>query len=186
MIVENVPRKQSVSVVGDGEAEEGTAAFGLAEELGRALVDAGFRVVCGGRGGVMEAAARGARSSPNHGPGDVVGILPTTEADAASPFVDVVIPTPLGHMRNALVIQSDAVVAIGGGAGTLCELAFAWIYDRRIIAFRIDGWSGELAGRRLDGRVRFPGEDGDCVVGVDTVQEAVRRLQAWLRPAEPR
>jgi hypothetical protein len=172
-------RKPTVSIIGDGTLPVDSAKAKLAEDLGRALVDAGYRIVCGGKGGIMEAAGRGARSSAAYEAGDMVGILPTTDAAVANEFIDVVIPTPLGHMRNALVAQSDAVVAIGGGAGTLCEIAFAWIYDRRIIAFRTDGWSGEMADRKVDRRERFPGEE-DRVFGVDSVDEAMALLQGWF------
>lgn len=171
--------KPTVSIIGDGTIAEGSPKYALAEELGRALVGAGFRIVCGGRRGVMAAAGKGARSSPAYSPGDLVGILPGTDAAEANPYMDVVIPTPLGHVRNAVVVQSDAVIAIGGGAGTLCELAFAWMYDRRIIAFRQDGWSGELADRRIDKRTRFADDEDDRVFGVDTVDEALALLARW-------
>lgn len=172
-------RKASISIIGDGTVGEASKKYALAERLGKALVEAGYRIVCGGRSGVMEAAAKGATTSPSYTSGDVVGILPVTDTGEANPYIDVVIPTPLGHLRNALVIQSDAVIAIGGGAGTLAELAFAWIYDRRTIAFRVDGWSGELADRRIDDRQRFDDDTDDRVVGVDTVQEALEVLEGW-------
>lgn len=172
-------RKPSVSIIGDGVLPADSPKVQVAENLGRALIDADYRIVCGGKGGIMEAAGRGARSSEAYETGDLVGILPSTETDVANEFIDVVIPTPLGHMRNALVAQSDAVIAIGGGAGTLCEIAFAWIYDRRIIAFRADGWSGELADRPVDARQRFPGEEDDRIFGVDSVDEAIALLARW-------
>ncbi|MCA9517236.1 MAG: hypothetical protein KC635_19985, partial [Myxococcales bacterium] len=91
-------RRPQIAVIGAGDAPE--AALRDAEELGRRLVDAGCRVVCGGLGGVMAAVARGARSSPRASGSDVVGILPTTDAGAANGWVDVVVPTGLGHARN--------------------------------------------------------------------------------------
>jgi len=79
-------------------------------------------LVCGGLGGVMEAACRGAKD----GGGTTVGILPGTERAAANAFVDVAIPTGLGEARNALVVRAaDALIAIGGAYGTLSEIAFA-------------------------------------------------------------
>jgi uncharacterized protein (TIGR00725 family) len=79
-------------------------------------------LVCGGLGGVMEAACRGAKGSG----GLTVGILPGADRAAANPFVDVAIPTGLGEARNALVVRAaDAVIAIGGGYGTLSEIALA-------------------------------------------------------------
>ena len=79
-------------------------------------------IVCGGLGGVMEAACRGAKEAG----GTTVGILPGADRAAANPFVDVAIPTGLGEARNALVVRAaDAVIAIGGGYGTLSEIALA-------------------------------------------------------------
>jgi uncharacterized protein (TIGR00725 family) len=79
-------------------------------------------LVCGGLGGVMEAACRGAKE----GGGTTVGILPGSERSAANEFVDVAIPTGLGEARNALVVRAaDALIAVGGGYGTLSEIAFA-------------------------------------------------------------
>ena len=79
-------------------------------------------VVCGGLGGVMEAACRGARGAG----GRTLGILPGLDRSAANPFVDVAVATGLGEARNALVVRAaDALVAIGGGYGTLSEVALA-------------------------------------------------------------
>ncbi len=98
------------------------ATYALAEEVGRELARRGATVVCGGLGGVMEAACRGAKSAG----GRTVGILPGTSAHDANPFVDVPIVTGLGQARNAIVVRSGrAVIAIGGEYGTLSEIAFA-------------------------------------------------------------
>jgi hypothetical protein len=77
------------------------------------------------------------------------------------------------------------VIAIGGGAGTLSELALAWIHRRLLIAYRVEGWSGRLAGTRVDGWVRFPSIPDDQVFGVESAEEAVdvllRRLPEFVR-----
>lgn len=79
-------------------------------------------LVCGGLEGVMEAACRGAKEAG----GTTIGILPGTDRGAANPFVDVAVPTGLGEARNALVVRAaDALVAVGGGYGTLSEIALA-------------------------------------------------------------
>ena len=174
-----------MAVIGDGGAAEGSPPWRLAEALGEALVGAGYRVLTGGLGGVMEAASRGARRSPAHGPASVIALLPGHDPAAANPHVDVAIATGLGHLRNALVAHADAVIAIGGGAGTLSELALAWIHDRLVIAFRVPGWSGNLAGTRLDDRVRFAGVGDDQVHGVDSPEEAIAVLRARLPPRAP-
>lgn len=171
----------TVSVVGSGALDPGDPRRLRAWELGKALVDHGYVVVCGGLGGVMAAAAEGARASARHRPGSVVGLLPGATTEGASPHLDVALATGLGHLRNSLVARSDAVVAIGGGAGTLSELAMAWLFDRVVIAYRVQGWSGELAGRRLDDRIRFEDVPGDKVYGVDTADEVLSILSGLLR-----
>jgi len=170
----------SIAVVGDGDAAPGSMPWSLAEPLGTLLVAAGYRVVTGGLGGVMEAACRGAHSAGTYRPGDTVGILPGHDAGTANPYVDVAVPTGLGHGRNLVVAHADAVVAIAGGAGTLSEMALAWIFGRLIIAFRVAGWSGTLADRRIDPRPRFPSIPDDRVFGVDTPDEVIGILGARL------
>lgn len=173
--------RHTVSVVGSGALPSGDPRLLRAWELGRALVDHGYVVVCGGLGGVMAAAAEGGRASHRHEPGSVVGLLPGNDTKGASVHLDIAVPTGLGHLRNSLVARSDAVVAIGGGAGTLSEMAMAWLFDRVVIAYRVEGWSGELADRRLDDRVRFDDVPGDRVYGVDTADEVLSLLSGLLR-----
>ncbi len=169
-----------VSVVGDGNLDPTSNQYQFAENFGHLLIDEGFRLVTGGLGGVMEAASKGARRSSNFRPGSIISILPGMDAIAGNTYSDVVIPTGLGHFRNAIVAQSSAVVAIGGGAGTLSEMAFAWMFNRLLIAFRGPGWSGRLADSRLDDRLRFASFPEDQIFGVDTPDEAIRTLANWL------
>jgi uncharacterized protein (TIGR00725 family) len=94
----------------------------VAAEVGRLVAERGAVLVCGGLGGAMESACRGAKE----GGGLTVGILPGADRSAANPFVDVALPTGLGEARNALVVRAaDVVIAIGGGYGTLSEIALA-------------------------------------------------------------
>jgi uncharacterized protein (TIGR00725 family) len=109
-----------VAVVGASHADTETLA--VAEEVGRLLADAGAVVVCGGRGGVMAAACRGAATAG----GVAVGILPGLDRGDANPWVTIAIATGLGELRNGVIVRSaDAVIAIGGAYGTLSEVAFA-------------------------------------------------------------
>ena len=113
-------RKKIIAVIGGGEpsAEEAR----LAEEVGRELVKQGAILVCGGLGGVMEAACRGASLEG----GVTIGILPGDSPKAANPYVQIPIVTGIGYARNISVVKSaQAVIAIGGSYGTLSEIAHA-------------------------------------------------------------
>lgn len=117
-----------VAVVGTGQADAALEA--AAEAVGTALARAGATLVCGGLGGVMAAACRGARQAG----GRTVGLLPGADRSAANPWVEVAIATGLGEARNLLVVRtSDAVIAIGGAYGTLSEIAFARKLGRPVV-----------------------------------------------------
>lgn len=169
-------RRRLVAVIGDANVPAGSQKDLLAREVGRLLVDAGFRVMTGGLGGVMEAACRGARSSARYQSGDTVAVLPGHDPGEANEFVDVAIPSGLDHVRNSIVAHADAVIAIGGGAGTMSEICLAWIYKRLIVALRVDGWSGKIADQRVDERVRYPDESDDRVFGAASAADAVRTV----------
>jgi uncharacterized protein (TIGR00725 family) len=117
-----------VAVVGPGQASDAEVA--RAEAVGRALAEAGAVVVCGGLGGVMAAACRGAKAKG----GTTVGILPGVDRTEANPWVDVAVLTGMGEARNALVVRTaDAVVAVGGAYGTLSEIALALKMGRPVV-----------------------------------------------------
>jgi len=121
-------RTPYVAVVGPGEASPDE--LHTAEEVGAGLAAAGAVVVTGGLGGVMEAACRGARSRR----GRTLGILPGDDRDAANGWVEIAVPTGMGELRNGLVVRAaDAVVAIGGGHGTLSEIALALKLGRPVV-----------------------------------------------------
>lgn len=136
-----------------GSTRASAKAEELARELGEALVSAGFRIVCGGLGGVMAAASRGARRSDAWTGNDVVGLLPGWEADEGNPWIDIPLRTGLGRYRNMLLASAcDALVAIEGGAGTLSEMALAWQEDRPLLVLGNEGTSGQISGTVLDHR----------------------------------
>ena len=121
-------RTPYIAVVGPGEAAP--EVLHSAEEVGAGLAAAGAVVVTGGLGGVMEAACRGARSRR----GRTLGILPGDDRDAANGWVEIAVPTGMGELRNGLVVRAaDAVVAIGGGHGTLSEIALALKLGRPVV-----------------------------------------------------
>ena len=117
-----------VAVIGPSHATPEVAA--AAFQVGVLIARAGANLVCGGGGGAMEAACRGARSAS----GTTVGILPGPTRADANPFVDIAIPTGMGEARNALVVRAaDAVIAVGGGVGTLSEIGLALKMGRPVI-----------------------------------------------------
>lgn len=129
-----------------GSAVCGPEIAALAEAVGQGLAESGAVLVCGGRGGVMEAACRGAKSAG----GTTVGILPGDSVDEANPYVDIPIPTGMGEARNALVVRSaQAVIAIGGEYGTLSEIALALKIDRPVIG--LETWELSKKGQRDSG-----------------------------------
>ncbi|AFK19421.1 TIGR00725 family protein [Haloferax mediterranei ATCC 33500] len=120
-----------VSVIGGSTVP--TPIESLAEDVGRLLAQRGHTVVCGGLGGVMEAACRGAKDAG----GTTIGILPGEDRDEANEFVDLPIVTGLGHARNALVaMNGDAVIAIDGAGGTLSEIGYGSVFDRPIAGLK--------------------------------------------------
>ena len=148
----------------------GGALAGLAAEVGRGIVEAGCALLCGGLGGVMEAAARGGQRARAAGAdGVVVGILPGDAADAANAFCDVVVATGMGKARNAIIACSaDAVILIDGGAGTLSEAALAWQLGKPVVALAASGgWATRLAGEAIDA------SRADRVMRADGASEAV-------------
>jgi uncharacterized protein (TIGR00725 family) len=105
----------------------------MAETVGRLVARSGAALVCGGLGGVMEAACRGARAEG----GTTIGILPGLDRSAANPYVEVAIATGLGEARNALVVRAaDCLIAVGGAYGTLSEIALALKTGKRVVGLK--------------------------------------------------
>ena len=121
----------------------------VAEELGRRLAEAGAVVLCGGLGGVMAAACRGARAAG----GRTVGILPGTDRAAANPWVEIALATGLGEARNTVIVHAaDVVVAVGGEYGTLSEVAFALKVGRPVVG--VGTWTLTRGDGRADTGIR--------------------------------
>ncbi len=128
--------KARIGVIGGSAPSE--RALKLAYETGKLIARAGAILVCGGLGGVMEAAARGAKEAG----GITIGILPGREKEAANPYIDIPIVTNIGYLRNAMVVlNSDVVIAVDGSYGTLSEIAYAMIYGIKVVG--IETWNIE-------------------------------------------
>lgn len=119
---------KKISVIGSSNCS--LKEYNTAEEVGREIAGRKAVLICGGLGGVMEAAAKGAKEAG----GITVGILPGTDKNSANPYIDIPIATGIGEARNIIVVLSgDAVIAVGGELGTLSELAFALKNKRPVV-----------------------------------------------------
>ena len=170
-------------MVGAGAA--GTAESEAAEHIGRQLGQAGAVVVCGGLGGVMAAACRGAKAAG----ATTVGILPGDDRRAANEWVDVAVATGMGEARNALVVRmADAVVAVGGEFGTLSEIALALKLGKPVVglgtwAVAPPGTAHDAPADTHDPATHDPATDAphDPIVRVDDPAAAARTALDLIR-----
>lgn len=158
-------KRPMIAVIGGAQCSQGQAEF--AEAVGRDLALAGVDIVCGGRGGVMEAACKGAFEAG----GRTIGILPgATEADA-NPYLTIAIPTSLGEARNLIVATAcEVIIAIAGSFGTLSEIAFALKRDKFVIGF--ETWEAATASK-VEAKIQT----------ASTAEEAVSMALAALEQA---
>lgn len=120
--------KLRVGVIGGAKPDK--ESYSLALKIGQLIAEKGAILICGGLGGIMEAASRGAKQAG----GLTVGILPGNSALDANPYIDIAIATGLGYARNSLVaMNSDVIIAVSGQYGTLTEIAYGCIYRKKII-----------------------------------------------------
>lgn len=121
-----------IGVIGSGGNRQDLA--GLAEEVGREVARKGAVLVCGGLGGVMTDAARGAKEIG----GITIGILPGSKTADANEFIDFPIATNMGQARNSIIVHTaDVLIAIGGGFGTLSEIALALKIGKGVVALQV-------------------------------------------------
>jgi uncharacterized protein (TIGR00725 family) len=150
-------RQRMIGVIGAGQA--GCAACETARLVGRLIAASGAVLICGGLGGIMDAACRGAREAGGH----TLGILPGADAEQANPWVSLAIPTNLGHARNMIIAHAaEALIAVAGEFGTLSEMAIGLKLGKPVIV--LGSWPG------------LPD-----VVYVDTPEEAVAAVMAELK-----
>lgn len=148
--------------------------FGV--QLGQQIATKDRTFVCGGLGGFMEAVCKGVKQTPETFNGQTLGILPDDTTDNASPFIDTAVATGQGIARNIIIVRTaDIIIAAGGGAGTLSEIAFAWQLNKKVLCVTLfEGWAKELAGRNLDERkteLLIP------VSSIDEINQILNQLQ---------
>jgi len=147
-------RQSVVAVIGAGDASR--AVCELAFEVGREIARRGAVLINGGRAGVMESAAAGAREAGGH----TIGILPGSDRREANRHIEFAIVTGIGEARNAVIVASaDAIIALAGEGGTLAEIGFAKKFGKPIVA--LDSW------REIDGLHR-------AATPADAVAQALR------------
>jgi uncharacterized protein (TIGR00725 family) len=157
-----------IAVIGDSSCSPGEAK--LAESVGELLAQQGATIVCGGLGGVMEAACRGAKSKG----GLTIGILPGQDPGTANPWVDIPVVTGIGEARNVAVVKSaQAVIAIGGRYGTLTEIAYALKSNIPIIG--LNTWSLSRSGQKDDSIMRVQ----SAAEAVDKAISLAKKCQSY-------
>ena len=124
-----VKRKPIIGVIGGSQCTPHMA--DIAEEVGRRIAEKGGVLICGGLGGVMQAAAIGAKQAG----GQTIGILPGDQTDSANPYIDLPIATGIGYARNVIIVKTaDVLIAIDGSFGTLSEVAYSLVFEKTVIS----------------------------------------------------
>jgi len=148
--------KELIGVIGAGSCKQDI--YKQAYNVGKEIAKNGYGMICGGLGGVMEAAAKGCKENG----GLTVGIIPQDSREAANPYLDIVIPTGMGIMRNLLIVRSASVlIAVDGKYGTLSEIAFALQLGKPVIGLQTWDISEEIIG---------------AYDAADAVQKAIKRF----------
>ena len=147
---------QLIGVIGAGECNQ--EIYDLAYDLGRQLAENGYSLICGGLGGVMEAACKGAKSKN----GSTIGILPGNDISEANSYVDFPVATGMGIGRNIIIIRSaNLLIAVNGKYGTLSEIAFALQLNKPVIGLQT--W-----------------DVSDQIVKVKSVDDAIEKVKISL------
>ena len=157
MAIDKAHRRNKLTIAVIGGSECCTEEAALAEQVGREIAGRGATLVCGGLGGIMAAACRGANAEG----GMTIGILPGSEPTAANKDVKLSVATGLGHARNFMVVQAaQAVIAIGGEYGTLSEIAIALKLHIPVIG--LNTWSLVKKGK-MDNSIILADDAADAV-----------------------
>ena len=155
-----------IGIIGSNKSQCSKELYEFAYNLGLVLGKKGNTIVNGGMQGTMEAVSRGVKDSKNI-LSKTVGILPFDNKEKANKYLDVIIPTGIGFARNSvIVLSSDILIALGGGAGTLNEISYAWQFGKKVFCYTgTEGWSKKLANQNLDNR-----KDG-LLIGFKSLEE---------------
>ena len=167
--------KQIVAIIGNANIENDIEKQKISFELGKLIIDNGFVLATGGLGGVMEYASKGAKTSKKYTGNSIIGVLPDYNSDNANKYIDIAIPTGFGLARNLMLISmANAVIAVGGGSGTLNEISASWQMNKLIIGLQVNGWSEKLCGNALDER------RDDIIYCAKNAREAIELLNSKI------
>lgn len=160
-------RKLKIGIIGPNKSACEDKLYDFGYNLGKSITTENRLFFCGGAKGFMEAVCKGVKSSAKTFEEQTIGILQGDTSELANDFIDIAIPTGIGIARNMIIINtSDILIAAGGGAGTLSEIAFAWQKKKIVLCINeFDGWAKELAGKNLDKRQE------NLLIPVKTIQE---------------
>jgi uncharacterized protein (TIGR00725 family) len=163
---------KKIGIIGPNKSMCNQQLYDFGVELGRQAATKDRTFVCGGLGGFMEAVCKGVKQSKDTFIGQTVGILPDDTTENANQFIDTAVATGAGIARNIIIVRTaDIIIAAGGGAGTLSEIAFAWQLKKTVLCVTLfEGWTKELAGKNLDSR-----ENG-LLIPVNSIDEILKHL----------
>lgn len=161
-------RKFQIAVIGYNENRCTKNARNVAFQVGQEIANSGSVLICGGLGGVMEAACKGAKENN----GFTLGIIPQDDFSYANEYCDIVICSGIGLARNFIVASSaDGIIVVGGGVGTLNEVSVGYMRKKRIVVLKGSGGiADEYAGKYLDERKRIR------ILSARTPKEAVKKI----------
>ncbi len=162
-------RRAQVVVIG---ASDDTTHKEEAYRIGALVAERNCTLLTGGRGGIMEAASRGAAENG----GEVIGIIPGESFSEANRYCTTVINTGIGYARNSInILSGDIIIAVGGKSGTLTELAYAWQFNKPVICCMFaDGWSSRFPGIKVDDR------PGSVIYEADSPDQVAVYLDEFL------
>lgn len=163
---------KNIGIIGPNNKMCSRELYDFGVQLGQQIATKDRIFVCGGLGGFMEAVCKGIKLSPDTFKGQTVGILPDDTSENANPYIDTAVATGTGIARNLIIVKTaEIIIAAGGGAGTLSEIAFAWQLKKKVLCVtQFDGWAKELAGKNLDDR------QNGLLIPVNNIDEILKHL----------
>lgn len=164
---------KKIGIIGPNNKMCSKELYNFGVQFGRQIVTKDRIFISGGLGGFMEAVCKGVKLSTDTFNGQTVGILPEDTTGKANPFIDTAVGTGQGIARNIIIVRTaDIIIAAGGGAGTLSEIAFAWQLKKKVLCLtNFEGWAKELAGKNLDDR------QNGLLIPVNSIDEILKHLE---------